>query len=223
MKKPTFSFVIPVLNEAGTIGRTLKILRLKFQNSETIVVDGGSGDGTREIAKRHCDLFLESSPGRATQMNLGASFAKGEYLFFLHADTIPDFTEEEFSDQLLFSTIWGFFRIQLSGKKTIYKILSSLINKRSAITSVATGDQLIFVRRAVFDAIDGYREIPLMEDVYLSKQLRIISRPQVMPFRVVTSSRRWKDNGLIKTIVLMWAMRFAYFCRVSPNVLKKFY
>jgi len=223
LKKALFSFVIPVLNEADNVGHTLTILKSRFPNSETIVVDGGSGDGTDEIVKCDCDLFLESSPSRATQMNLGASVAKGEYVVFLHADTVPDFSEEEFSDKLLFSTIWGFFRLQLSGKKIIYKVISSLINKRSEITSVCSGDQMIFVRRAVFDALGGYGDLPLMEDIYLSKQLRIISKPQVMSFRVVSSSRRWEEHGVIKTIVLMWVLRFAYFCGVSPKALKKFY
>lgn len=223
MKKALFSFVIPVLNEADNVGHTLTILKSRFPNSETIVVDGGSGDGTDEIVKRDCDLFLESSPGRATQMNLGASFAKGEYVVFLHADTVPDFSEEEFSDKLLFSTIWGFFRVRLSGEKNIYKVISSLINKRSEITSVCSGDQMIFVRRAVFDALGGYGDLPLMEDIYLSKQLRVISKPQIMSFRVVSSSRRWEEHGVIKTIVLMWILRFAYFCGVSPSAFKKFY
>ena len=223
LKKAPFSFVIPVLNEAGNLGYTLAILKSRFPNSETIVVDGGSSDGTNEIAKRDCDIFLESSPGRATQMNLGASRAQGEVLFFLHADTVPDFSEAEFSDQLSLSTIWGFCRVKLSGEKIIYKVISSLINKRSEITYVSTGDQMIFIRRAVFDALGGYGNISLMEDIYLSKQLRVISKPQVMSLEVVTSSRRWEENGVIKTIALMWTLRAAYFCGVPPNFLKKYY
>ncbi len=223
MKKILISFVIPVLNEIDNVSRTLRLLKSRFPNSETIVVDGGSSDGTDEIAKSECDLFLRSSPGRAVQMDLGASFAKGEYLIFLHADTVPEFDEEEFSEQLLFSTIWGFFRLQLSEGKNIYKVISLLINKRSKITSVCSGDQMIYVRRAVFHALGGYGDIPLMEDIFLSKQLRIISKPQVMSLRVVSSNRRWEENGVIRTIVLMWALRLSYFCGVPPNLLKKFY
>ena len=223
LKNTPFSFVIPVLNEADNIGHTLAILKSRFPNSETIVVDGGSSDGTDEIAKKDCDIFLESSAGRATQMNLGALRAQGEVLFFLHADTVPDFSEAEFSDQLSLSTIWGFCRLKLSGQKIIYKVISSLINKRSEITYVSSGDQMIFVRRAVFDALGGYGNLSLMEDIYLSKQLRVISKPQVMSLEVVSSSRRWEENGVIRTIVLMWTLRAAYFCGVSPNLLKKFY
>ncbi len=223
MKNTPFSFVIPVLNEADNIGHTLAILKSRFPNSETIVVDGGSSDGTDEIAKKDCDIFLESSASRAKQMNLGALRAQGEVLFFLHADTIPDFSEAEFSDQLSLSTIWGFCRLKLSGQKTIYKVISSLINKRSEITSVSSGDQMIFVRRAVFNVLGGYGNLSLMEDIYLSKQLRVISKPQVMSLEVVSSSRRWEENGVIRTIALMWTLRAAYFCGVSPNLLKKFY
>ena len=220
---PRFTFVIPVLNEASNLEVTLKYLRLAFPNSEIIVVDGGSDDCTSEVAREYSDLYLNTSPGRASQMNKGAYSAQGEHLVFLHADTVPSFTESDLDKELLTSTLWGFCEIRLSKEHFIYKSIAWFINRRSLMTSVASGDQMLFVRRAVFLAIGGYDEIPLMEDISLSKRLRLMSKPKVVPRNVVSSSRRWEKKGVGRTIVLMWVLRLAYFFGIAPSFLRRFY
>ena len=215
--------MIPVLNEASNLEVTLKYLRSAFPNVEIIVVDGGSDDCTSEVAIKYSDLYLSTSPGRANQMNKGAFSAKGEYLIFLHADTVPSFTESDLDKELLTPSLWGFCEIRLSKEQFIYKSIAWFINRRSVMTSVASGDQMLFVRRAVFLAIGGYEDIPLMEDINLSKRLRLMSKPKVIQRNVVTSSRRWEKRGIARTIVLMWLLRLAYFFGIAPSFLRRLY
>lgn len=220
------SIIIPALNEEDAIVEMLASLQpLRQAGHELIVVDGGSDDQTLQLAEPLVDHAIESPAGRARQMNSGAALAAREILLFLHADTrLPDDAAHQI-DAALNRTmkVWGRFDVRLSGRHFMFRVIERMINLRSCISGVATGDQAIFVRRGVFELFGGYAEIPLMEDVELAKSLRSISRPCCINSPVVTSSRRWEEYGIIKTIWLMWRLRFLYFIGVDPQRLVDIY
>ena len=222
------SIIIPTFNEDQTISNTIQHINYssKTTDFEIIVVDGGSTDNTVSIAeKSNCKIFT-TLPGRGTQLNKGASVATGDILLFLHADTfLPrDFDEAIFSALPQQSIIgWGRFDVELSGKQYIFRLIEKLISFRSRITGIATGDQAIFVSNTLFKRVSGYQNIPLMEDVDMSKRLNRIIKPKCLKNKVVTSSRRWEKKGIIRTIFLMWMLRFLYFIGVNPITLKKLY
>ena len=210
------SVVVPVLNEAAGIRAALEALApLRARGHEVIVVDGGSSDGTADIAAGLCDRVLSAPRGRAAQMNAGARAANGDMLLFLHADTrLPaDFTIPD-------SAVWGRFDVRIDGRHPLLKVVACAMNLRSRLTGIATGDQAMFVRRAVFP---GFPEIPLMEDIALSRALKKIDSPSCLRERVVTSGRRWEAHGVLRTIFLMWRLRLLYFFGVSPETLARKY
>jgi rSAM/selenodomain-associated transferase 2 len=211
------SFVIPVLNEAERIPHILERLRRDFPGSERIVVDGGSKDVSVARALAAADMVLLSDPGRARQMNLGAACARGDWLCFLHADTVPEFTAAELSPRLEVAPQWAFCRARLSSSRRSLAVVGWCMNQRSRVTSVATGDQLLMVRRETFAALGGFADVPLMEDVEICKRLRRRAPPQVLPLRVATSPRRWEEQGVVRTVLRMWALRLAYWLGVSPQ------
>jgi len=225
----TLSIIIPVFNEAHILHKNLSILhdQLKKLNidkhCEVILVDGGSADATVEVASKFNNVVVQSLlKGRAVQMNKGAKIAQGRVLLFLHSDTrLPC----EFFPYL--SAIkeydWGFFMLKLSGKACAFRVIERCINFRSSLTSVATGDQSIFIGRKLFRDIGGFADIPLMEDVEITKRLRRVSPPVVILKQLVTSSRRWEQQGVFSTILLMWRLRLYYFLGVSPKALAKQY
>ncbi len=218
------SVIIPALNEGRDIGPVLE-RATSIHADEVIVVDGGSRDATREIAKRLASHVIESLRGRALQMNAGAKAAHGDVLLFLHADTVlPPETkrviQEALSDP---QVVGGRFDIRLDRAGWLYGLVAFLVNLRSRLTKIATGDQAIFVRREVFEQIGGFSEIPLMEDVEFSRRLKKLGKIACLHKKVVTSARRWERRGPIKTILLMWRLRFLYFMGVSPDRLKSYY
>ena len=217
------TFVIPVLNEAPGIAALLEQLARDYPAAERIVVDGGSDDDTLRLATGLADRVLGSEAGRARQMNGGAAAASGEYLFFLHADTRPTLAQAQLLQALAREPAWGFSPVRLSGAAPAFRIIEWFINRRSALTGVGTGDQMIFVRREAFNAIGGFDDIPLMEDVALCKRLRRHARPQLLAEPVVTSSRRWEQDGVVRTVLLMWRLRLAYFLGASPQRLWRQY
>ncbi|MER0236841.1 TIGR04283 family arsenosugar biosynthesis glycosyltransferase [Fulvimarina sp. MAC8] len=220
----TLSIVMPVLNEAATIGWALQGARQACPNAEIVVVDGGSSDGTADLARDLADLVVLSKPGRARQMNAGARAASGDVLLFLHADTrLPPDAEERVWEGLAGIHEWGRFDVRIEGRPRILSLVGALMNLRSRLTGVATGDQAIFVRRATFERVGGFPDIPLMEDVALSKSLRIITRPSCLRLKAVTSGRRWEANGPLRTILTMWILRLAYVGGVSPERLAELY
>jgi len=216
------SIIIPALNESENIESTLEHLQsLCQQGHEVIVVDGGSRDESVELAKSKVDKVIQTTPGRAHQMNVGASHATGDILWFIHADTQ---VSENAAQQILSmldneNNHWGRFDIQLSGKHLLLRVVERLMNLRSCITGIATGDQGIFVRRACFEAIGRFKPIPLMEDIEISRRLKKWSRPCCIHVPIITSSRRWEENGVLRTILLMWRLRLAYAFGVSPEKL----
>ena len=217
------SFVIPVLNEQECIGALLRDLRKRYPDSEIIVVDGGSFDQTVAIAMPLSDLLLVSEPGRATQMNLGGQMATRNFVFFLHADTCPEITAAQLESYLLLGPQWGFSRVRLSGQRNSFRVIEWFMNQRSCLTRVATGDQMLFLRSILFRQTGGFDAIPLMEDVAYCKRLRRRARPLVIKEPVLTSSRRWEEGGLARTVMRMWILRLAYFLGVSPRYLWRHY
>jgi len=217
------SFVIPVLNEAAYIEVLLAQLRARFAQAELLVVDGGSTDDTAELARRHGASVLASPPGRALQMNVGGEAASGDYVFFLHADSFPTMDADILAGYLAGAPQWGFCPVHLSCDALAYRVIEWFINRRSALTQVATGDQMLFVRRELFASTGGFDAIPLMEDVAYCKRLRQIAAPLILSGPVRTSSRRWEQRGVVRTVLQMWGLRLAYWLGVSPARLQRIY
>ncbi len=213
------SIIIPVLNEAVTLRQQLPALQgLRQAGHQVIVVDGGSTDASVEAARHLADHCLQSAPGRARQMNAGAAQATGDILLFLHIDTtLPDGAAERVLSALADSSrAWGRFDVRLDGQHPAFRVIAAAMNLRSRLTAVATGDQAIFVRRAVFEQIGAYPDVPLMEDVIVSKALRRLSRPVCLRPPVIASSRRWQRHGILATTWLMWRLRLAFVLGASP-------
>ena len=220
--KVAVSIIIPTLNEALGIERCLKNLQsLRERGVEVIVSDGCSTDGTRELAILYADNVIDTDPGRASQMNAGALLANGEFLLFLHSDTL---LPAEFSQEWLTGLAWGFFQVKLSGVAWQFRLIERAINLRSRLSGIGTGDQALFIRRTLFESIDGFANIPLMEDVELCRRLKADSCPVIQRDPVTTSSRRWEQRGIIRTVVQMWHLRLAFFLGASPsNLVKQYY
>ncbi len=221
----TFSIIIPTLNEAESIQTCLQALQPLRTHCEIIIADGGSTDNTQSLAMPLADKVIPSPQGRARQMNIGAEQASGDILVFLHADTyLPDNALILIQQQLAASNKqWGRFDIQLNSPHLLLKIVAQLMNWRSRLTGIATGDQVIFVKRACFFDIDRYPNIALMEDIALSKRLKKISPPLCLKAKVTSSARRWLHNGIVKTILLMWLLRLRYYLGADPLELAQLY
>ena len=218
------SIVVPALDEAAGIEACLAPLQaLRARGAEVIVVDGGSRDATREIAAPLADLVVEAARGRARQMNEGAARARGDVLVFLHADTLLPEGADRAIDEAARRAPWGRFDVAISGADPLLAIVAAAMNARSRLCGIATGDQAIFARREAFRAAGGFPEIPLMEDVALSKRLKRIARPACLRQRVVTSGRRWERHGTVRTVVLMWRLRAAYALGADPARLARRY
>ena len=190
------------------------------------MVDGGSRDGTLEVARRVPGVLALVSPrGRARQMNAGARAARGAILLFLHADTrLPDGAVEAVQEALSRpDVVAGRFDVHFDSPRAVFTMIASMMNRRSRWSGIATGDQAIFVRREIFEALGGYPEIPLMEDVELTRRLRRRGRVAALRRRVTTSARKWEREGALRTILLMWALRFLYICGVGPSRLHRWY
>ena len=192
-------------------------------NAEIIIVDGKSGDNTTSAAKLVADKFYYQSPSRSGQLNKGASHASGDYLIFLHVDTYINMRglEEILSIDDDFN--WGFFKIRLDDSQLKYKFLSYCINLRSKIFSYSTGDQVLIIKKDLFDDIKGYLDINLMEDVEITYRLKKICKPILLEGNAISSPRRWKKNGFFKTILQMRILRMLYHFGICTNKLSKLY
>ncbi|PCJ37648.1 MAG: glycosyl transferase [Cellvibrionales bacterium] len=219
------SIVIPVLNEAEEIYPCLRRLQaLRKQGVQVIVVDGGSDDDTIATASPLADLVISSEKGRARQMNAGAALADRDWVLFLHADTrLPVNLPDIMVVWGFTPSVWGFFAIKVKDAAPLLRVVQWFMNRRSFSTSISTGDQCQFVKREVFEQIGGFADIPLMEDIEMSKRLKRQSRPLYVSARVETSGRKWQRDGVWPTILLMWRLRLAYFFGASPQALEQRY
>ena len=220
------SIIVPVLNEADVIETILRQLQgCRSCGHEVIVVDGGSTDATAHIALPLVDRIIHAPTGRACQMQAGADRACGELLWFLHADTrIPGNACHAILDALTpVKQCWGYFEVQFPERNRLLGLIAWMMNRRTRLTKIATGDQGIFVTRSLFRQVAGFRQIPLMEDIALSRSLKRHSQPACITMKLITSSRRWRRDGILRTILLLWSLRVAYFLGTSPATLAKYY
>jgi rSAM/selenodomain-associated transferase 2 len=220
------TIVVPVLDEESGIAAPLDALAVYRQlGVEVIVVDGGSRDRTLALARSGADQTFVAPRGRAAQMNAGAARACGDVLLFLHADTrLPENADRLVLDGLRMSgAVWGRFDVRIVGRSPALPMVAAAMNLRSRLSGIATGDQAMFVTRAAFDQCGGFPDIPLMEDIALSRRLKQIGRPLCLRARVETSGRRWEQHGVLRTIVLMWQLRLAYVLGVAPTTLARRY
>ena len=219
-----FSIIIPALNEAAGIQQHLQTLQPLRKHCEIIVADGGSKDGTIAIAEPLSDQVFTAPKGRARQMNAGADRATGKILLFLHADTfLPDEALSLIQQGLRKGSCWGRFDIHLTGSKPMLKVIARMMNWRSRLTGIATGDQVLFMTRHAYDYTGGFPDIPLMEDIALSIKLKQLGKPLCLKAKVISSGRRWEQFGVIKTILLMWWLRLLYCFGFSPKRLSRLY
>ena len=220
------SVVIPALNEAANLARLLPDLLAREPGAEVIVVDGGSHDGSHDVVSRLPAVrWLAGPHGRARQMNAGAAVATGAILLFLHADTrLPDGAGAAIDATLADpAVVGGRFDVRLDSPRMLLAVVGWMMNLRSRLSGISTGDQAIFVRRAVFDELGGYVDVPLMEDIDLTHRLKRCGRVAALRLRVTTSARKWEQEGVVRTIVLMWTLRLLYALGVSPARLHRWY
>jgi rSAM/selenodomain-associated transferase 2 len=218
---PSLSIIVPVLDEAAGIVAALQPLQeLRARGVQLIVVDGGSADRTVELAMPLADEVLTAPRGRARQMNAGAAAAAGKVLVFLHADTrLPDAADSLIANALRpeCGRHWGRFDVSIEGRSACLPLVAAMMNLRSRLTGIATGDQAMFVSREAFAAAGGFPNIPLMEDIALSGRLRKHVAPACLAEKVVTSGLRWDRHGAWRTIRLMWWLRLRFFLGADPH------
>ena len=214
-----------MLNEERAIAGTLDAIRAGAPNARIIVVDGGSADRSIEMARPRCDLLIEAARGRARQMNAGAAAANRAALAFVHADTIvpPTFArdiERVFEDP---AVVGGRFDVMLDDDALACRALGALISLRSRIMRSATGDQAIFVRADIFDRLGGFPQIELCEDVDFARRMRRAGRIACVRSRVITSARRWRKDGMLRTVLRMWLIKSLFLAGMPPSRLRRYY
>lgn len=229
---PRVSVIIPVHNEEASILSCIRSAcdSVSISLLEVLVVDSASSDATQSLVEEYAlknksIRYLKSTEaGRAAQMNFGASQAKGSVFLFVHADTLlrAGF-EQDLDDFWLSDKQWGFCNVHFDSPKIRFRILAFMINARSRLTQIATGDQSQFIKREVFRALDGFPSQPLMEDVELSKYLKRESKPFFPNTPCQTEARKWESEGFLKTIFLMWRLRYRYWRGVDAAEIYKSY
>ena len=231
---PTVAVILPVFNEAKHLEKTLSELLAGHPFDEVIVVDGGSTDASVEIV---CKLMSADMPGsqpipyliqaprgRACQLHAGTQVASADALLFLHADTtLPPDAVEQIRNAIRGDYPSGCFDVRLSGRHFLFRVIERLMNWRSRVSGIATGDQGLFVRRDVYRMLGGFAPIALMEDIEFSTRLKWVGKPAHLRGPVIVSSRRWEERGITRTILLMWTLRFLYWLGVSPERLARRY
>jgi rSAM/selenodomain-associated transferase 2 len=224
MNRPAVTIIIPTLNEAGFIGRTCRHLAEMGFDSELLIVDGGSNDDTVKQASAY-GRIIHSPTGRAIQLNKGASVASGEIFWFLHADCLPhEDSLQKIEETLAFNGIVaGAFEYRLDADGALYRIAEHLSNRKNRTLNLMFGDMGIFVKKAIFEQMDGFREIPLMEDLDFCKRIKSFGKITILPYPIMTSARRWKKEGPVKNFVRNWFLQLAWAMGVSPFYLAKWY
>lgn len=222
------AIVIPMLDEAQCIAGLLERLApLQARGVRLIAVDGGSRDDSVRIAAEWADQVITTSRGRARQMNAGAQAALAAgatALLFLHADTeLPEHADHDVLAALSGAQVWGRFDVEIEGRSPWLKAIAFMMNWRSRLSGIATGDQAIFIDAGSWIALGGYADQPLMEDIEFSRRARLLGAPAIPRTRARTSGRRWERDGVWSTIVLMWRLRLAYFLGADPAELARRY
>jgi rSAM/selenodomain-associated transferase 2 len=220
------SIIVPILNEVDTLPDLFEhLLFCQRQGCEVILVDGGSVDNSVALARLAGFTVFETSQGRARQMNIGAAAAQGDVLIFLHADTRLPVNADRIISQTLADSCngWGRFDVHIEGRSSMLKVISTLMNLRSRLSGIATGDQAIFIKRSLFDQVGGFPDQALMEDIEISRRLKRLCRPVCLKEKVTTSGRRWESRGIWRTILLMWRLRLAYWLGTSAERLARAY
>jgi rSAM/selenodomain-associated transferase 2 len=218
------SIILPVLDEAPGVRAALQSLQaLRARGCEVLVVDGGSVDGTPVLARPLADRVLDAQRGRALQMNAGAAAASGDALVFLHADTHLPERADDLVRAALAHRAWGRFDVGIDSADPALRVVGAMMNLRSRLTGIATGDQAIFATAGAFRALGGFPPIPLMEDVAFSQRARRVSPPACVRERVRTSPRRWEKHGVLRTVLLMWRLRLEYALGADPAELARRY
>lgn len=219
------AIIVPVLNESAVLTQKLGELDLlRAMGAQVLLVDGGSTDQTVAMARDAGFEVLSSEKGRARQMNAGAYATRSEILVFLHVDTrLPTYALIQIENHLNQKRAWGRFDVRIVGASPWLKVVGWMMNIRSRITGIATGDQVLFMTRTLFDDVGGFPEQPLMEDIEISKRLKRVSAPICLREQVETSGRRWDQHGVWRTILLMWRLRFAYWRGVPSSELAGLY
>lgn len=221
---PRISIIVPVLDEAAGIAAALATLQeLRTRGHEVIVVDGGSRDATPALSRPLADRVLTAPRGRAAQMNVGAAVADGQVLLFLHADTRLPALADALIVGGLEQRVWGRFDVKIDSRRAMLKLVGHMMNLRSRLSGIATGDQAMFVTRAAFARVGGFPAIALMEDIALSSRLRALGPAACLRATVLTSARRWERHGVLATMILMWRLRLLYFFGADPGRLARLY
>jgi rSAM/selenodomain-associated transferase 2 len=224
--EPRLSIVMPILNEAALLRDSLLPLQpLREEGLEIILADGGSSDGGPTLAAPLVDTLIESARGRALQLRVGSEVARAPVLWFLHADSeVPLQAVSAILSAVDEGARWGWFDVRLSGARPALRLVEWLMNRRARLTRIATGDQGLFVTRAVYRQIGGFPDLPLMEDIALSRLLRrSAGGPRILAGPLVTSSRRWETRGIARTVFLMWWLRLRFWLGEDPARLERIY
>ena len=218
------SIIIPALNEAATIGRTLSHLD-GIDNLELIVVDGGSIDGTAELARSQGAKVIQSNPGKAIQMNTGAAAAAGDILVFLHADTrLPEgFRHEIVTTLNQRGVAAGAFRLSIDSPAAGIRFIERMANLRSRFLRLPYGDQALFMKKSLFDRIGGFPQMQIMEDFILVRRLKHKGKIVIVPKAVVTSPRRWLHLGILRTWLINQLIIMAYYLGLPSERLTRIY
>jgi rSAM/selenodomain-associated transferase 2 len=221
--------IIPVLDEQARLPAVLAALApLRERGARVVVADGGSRDASATLARPLADWVIDAARGRARQMNAGAQAAlatrRSDALLFLHADTrLPENADRLVAAALARGAVWGRFDVRIEGRSPALPLIATTMNWRSRLSGLATGDQAIFVSRAAWTELGGYAELPLMEDLEFSRRARRLSRPACIATPVLTSGRRWDEDGVLRTVLLMWRLRAAYWAGADPARLARHY
>jgi len=218
------SVIIPTLNEEGNLPVTLRQLA-NHPEVELIVVDGGSSDRTVNIAQGVTPYVFRAPANRARQMNMGARHATGDILMFLHADTflLPGALEEVQRRIIGDGAVGGAFDLHIDSRRRLCKLIARVSSRRSRWLRLPYGNQGIFVWRQVFEALGGFPEIPIMEDVTFARRLRRAGRLTFIGSGLVTSGRRWNANGVVRTTLVNWWVTVLFLLRVPPRQIRRIY